>query len=248
MDKNIISSRRKRIFAALIDHVILSFLAAIACFFVLGNDWDLSGKEEMDEMLSVILIVCVLYVLKDSVAGMSPGRFIMGIAVSNYSAPGSVPNIFRLALRNFPLLIIWPVEFFVLAFSKQKRRLGDFISGTIVVKREDISTYKRVLVSVLFVLIFIILIFTSTGMVIKNSSAYRNAVTYIEASSEIEAEVGDILGYGFFPKGSVQVKNQYGYAQLRIKIRGENGSIFALLKMERKPDLAWQVIEMNVEK
>lgn len=61
-------------------------------------------------------------------------------------------------------------------------------------------------------------------------------------------KVGRIQGYGFLPTGSIQMRNQYGYAQMRIKVHGDKGSIDAVVTMQKKPGTDWQLEELNIMK
>ena len=230
----------------MIDHIIMSFLAGMGCLLAMGKHWDMASPGRMiGTMLPTMLVVFVVYFMKDSVRGMSPGRFVLGIAVRNHTEPSMIPGIGRLMLRNL-LLVIWPIEFFVLAFSKQKRRLGDHVAKTIVVRREDIPLGKRFLIFVILVLMFGLLFVGSSGAIIKKSSAYEHAIAYLEASPEVSAKVGKIVGYGFRPTGSIQVQNQYGYAQIKITVNGDRSSIVTVVTMQKEPDTDWQLEELKI--
>ncbi len=196
-------------------------------------------------MLPIMLVVFVVYFLKDSARGMSPGRFVLGIAVRDHSEPERCPNILRLALRNL-LIVIWPIEFFVLAFSKEKRRVGDRLAETVVVRRTDIPAGRRALSFVLLIVVFGVLFAGSISAIIKNSSAYEQAITHIEANAEISDKIGHIVGYGFFPTGSIQVQNHYGYAQIKIKVNGERGSLSVVVTMQKEPETDWQLKELRI--
>ena len=74
-----------------------------------------------------------LYFLKDAIKGISIGKWIMGIMVRDAVNVDNIPSIGRLFLRNL-LVIIWPIEFFILATNDEKKRLGDKIAKTTVVK------------------------------------------------------------------------------------------------------------------
>jgi uncharacterized RDD family membrane protein YckC len=230
----------------MIDHIIMSFLAGIGCLLAMGKHWDMADPGRMmGTMLPVMLVIFAVYFMKDSFRGMSPGRFILGIAVRDHSKPDVTPSIGRLVLRNL-LIVIWPVEFLVLAFSKHKRRLGDRVAKTIVVRREDIPVGKRFLTFVVLILVFGLVFVGSIGAIVKNSSAYEQAIVNIEASPDVNVKVGKIEGYGFLPTGSVQVQNQYGYAQIKIKVHGDKGSIVAIVSMQKEPNTDWQLKELRI--
>ena len=230
----------------MIDHIIMSFLAGMSCLLAMGEHWDMADPGRMlSIMLPVMLVIFVIYFMKDSFRGISPGRFVIGIAVRDHAEPNATPGILRLALRNL-LIIIWPVEFFVLAFSKQKRRLGDRLAKTIVVRREDIPPGKRILSFVLLIMVFGLVFVFTTGTLIKNSSAYEQAIAHLQTSPQVKEKVGKIVGYGFFPTGSVQVQNQYGYAQIKIKVNGNKNSIVTMVTLRKQPDTEWLLNELTI--
>src|SRR5688500_12026841 len=84
-------------------------------------------------MFAVMLPGFLLYFAKDSIQGISIGKWIMGIMVRDQMNPNEIPSFGRLLIRNL-FIIIWPVEFIVLAANPDKKRLGDTVVKTIVVK------------------------------------------------------------------------------------------------------------------
>jgi hypothetical protein len=95
----VIASRKRRILAFLIDHIIFSFLAGILVFFVLGSNWDEATPISiMMNMFIILPPIFIIYFCKDSVRGMSLGRYILGIAVRNRADPNSVPSILRVGV------------------------------------------------------------------------------------------------------------------------------------------------------
>lgn len=47
MTEQTISSRRRRIFAFMIDHIIMSFLAGMGCLLAMGKHWDMADPSHM---------------------------------------------------------------------------------------------------------------------------------------------------------------------------------------------------------
>lgn len=237
-----LASRRRRLLAIFIDHTTLCLVGAVAAFLAMGQNWDQTGFDRMNRLLPIALAVFALYFSKDSIAGMSPGRFVLGIAVREHNAAETVPSPLRLALRNV-LIAAWPIEFLVLVFSKQKRRLGDLIAKTIVVRRDDIPRRQRAVVFVSLALLLAMIFTASMPVIIKRSSAYQSALAYVEKSAEIQGRVGKITGYGMFPSGGIQVQNGYGLGQLELKVKGDKGSTTVHLQMEKEPNSAWEIKE-----
>lgn len=77
-----------------------------------------------------------------------------------------VPSLGRLFLRNL-FLIIWPIEFLILATNKQNQRLGDTLTKAVVLKnpiRSSKSSRIIALISVV-ILFFVFMIFIGGSMV-----------------------------------------------------------------------------------
>src|SRR5258706_1778768 len=121
-----LSSRKRRIAAFLIDHFVLTFLMVSLIFLILGPDF--MDKDSPARLMTAMLMVMVpgflIYFAKDSIRGISAGKWIMGIMVRDAGNPHEVPSWGRLLIRNL-FLVLWPVEFIVLAVSSDKTRLGD---------------------------------------------------------------------------------------------------------------------------
>ena len=72
----------------------------------------------------------IVYSFRDMVKGQSIGKRILGIGVRDISDNFTVPPVSRLFLRQI-FSFIWPVEFLVLVFSDEHRKIGDKIAGTL---------------------------------------------------------------------------------------------------------------------
>lgn len=81
MKEHTISSRRRRILAFMIDHIIMSSLTGMGCLLTMGKHWDLADPGRMmSAALLAMLAIFVVYFVKDSIRGISPGRFVLTIA------------------------------------------------------------------------------------------------------------------------------------------------------------------------
>lgn len=239
------SSRKRRIVAFIIDHFVLTFLIVSICFLALGPDF--IDKASTGKIISLPLIMSLgflIYLLKDSIKGISIGKWAMGIMVRDENTPEQTPSIGRLFLRNVPF-IIWPVEFIVLATSDQKKRLGDKIAKTIVVKNPNKpAQLPRILMLIGVAIAFFVLFIVLIGSAMKNSDAYKTAVNEIEKSEEIRIQTGGIKGYGIMPTGNISVSNNEGQAQLEIKVLGNTNDMHVNVYLE-KENGQWKVIEME---
>jgi uncharacterized RDD family membrane protein YckC len=243
----IFSSRKRRIAAFIIDHFIFTFLIVGIVFLSLGTDFmdENSLNNLITKVLPTMIIGLVLYFVKDSIKGISPGKWIMGIMVRNENNPAEVPSFGRLLIRNL-FLIIWPIEFIVLASSQEKKRLGDKTAKAIVVKNPNKPTkLPRVLALVGVGIAFFTFTFLFAGSAMKNSDAYKVAISEIEQNAEIISETGGIIGYGMMPTGNVSISNGNGQAQLEIKVLGNEKDLNIVVYLTKEPNGEWKLIELN---
>ncbi|WP_299680625.1 RDD family protein [uncultured Tenacibaculum sp.] len=242
-----LSSRKRRIAAFMIDHFVMTFLMVSIVFLALGpNFMDENNIGKMTStMLAVMLPGFLLYFAKDSIKGISVGKWIMGIMVRDANNPYDIPSFGRLLVRNL-FILIWPVEFIVLASSQEKKRLGDKTAKTIVVKNPNKpSKLPRILALAGVGIAFYTFTFLFVGSAMKNSDAYKVAVQEIEQNQEILDETGGIKGYGMMPTGSVNISNGNGQAQLEIKVLGNEKDLNISVYLTKEPNGEWKLIEMN---
>lgn len=241
------SSRKRRIAAFLIDHFVLTFLMVSIVFIALGPNFmdENDPSKMMTTMLFVMIPGFILYFAKDSLKGVSAGKWIMGIMVRDEKNPNEIPSFGRLFLRNL-FIIIWPIEFIVLATNDQKKRLGDKVAKTVVVKNSNKPTkLPRILALIGVGVVFFVFVFFFAGSAIKNSDAYKVAISEIEINEEILSETGGIKGYGMMPTGNVSISNGQGQAQLEIKVLGNEKDLNINVYLEKEPNGQWKLIEMQ---
>src|SRR4051812_794684 len=198
LEQNIVlSSRKRRIAAFIIDHFLMTFIMVLIIFLTLGRDFIKESNGTMPPMSMALMIPgFLLYFAKDVVKGISVGKWIMGIMIRDEREPGEIPSFGRLLLRNL-FIIIWPVEFIVLALNKNKQRLGDSIARTIVVKNPvKAKKISRILALAGIVMAFSTFMFFFMCAAVKNSEAYNVAIKEIEKNEEIIIKTGGIKGYG----------------------------------------------------
>lgn len=248
LEKNhVLSSRKRRIAALLIDHYIMVFLMVASVFLSLGTDFmDRTDFSDLiSRMLPALLIGFFLYFAKDSIKGSSPGKWIMGIMVRDEKNPMETPSFGRLFVRNL-FLIIWPVEGVVLVSGQDKKRLGDRTSGSIVVKNPNKGTLlPRILTLAGIGMAYVAFIFFFVAGAMKNSDAYRVAIHEIEQNESILSETGGIKGYGMIPTGNVSITNGNGQARLNIKVLGKTKDINVHAYLTKASEGEWKLIELN---
>lgn len=241
------SSRKRRIAAFIIDHFVMTFLMVSIVFIALGPNFmdENNPSKMMTTMLVVMMPGFILYFTKDSLKGISVGKWIMGIMVRDENNQNEIPSFGRLFLRNL-FIIIWPVEFIVLATNDQKKRLGDKVAKTVVVKNPSKPTkLPRILALIGVGVSFFVFVFLFAGSAMKNSDAYKVATKEIEQNKDIIAETGGIKGYGMMPTGNVSISNGQGQAQLEIKVLGNAKDLNISVYLEKEPNGEWKLIEMQ---
>jgi len=242
-DNLVISSRKRRIAAFIIDHITMSFLLVMLVFAFLGPNF--MNHLDIGRMLIGMLIGFFIYFSKDSIKGISFGKWIMGIMVRDENNFSETPSFGRLFLRNL-FVVIWPVEFIVLASSSKKKRIGDNVAHTVVVKKPGkLWVLPRIfgLVGVGIILVLFLFMFVVSAM--KSSDAYKTAIHEIENNTQTQAETGGIVGYGFMPAGSISVSNGQGEAQLEITVIGKDKTVEVNVTLEKEPDKEWKVIKLE---
>lgn len=242
------SSRKRRIAAFLIDHFVMTFLIVLIVFILLGPNF--MDENNPSKMISTILFVIIpgfiLYFAKDSYKGISVGKWIMGIMIRDENNNNEIPSIGRLFLRNL-FILIWPVEFIVLATNNQRQRLGDNVAKTVVVKNPNKSekTPRILTLFTVGITFFVFVIFIS-GNAMKNSDAYKVATKEINQNRDIINEIGGIKGFGMLPNGNIRKStNGRGQAQFEIKVIGNTKNISVSAYLEKEPNGKWKLIEMQ---
>jgi uncharacterized RDD family membrane protein YckC len=243
------ASRTRRIFAFATDHFIFCFLG-VALVFILGLEEPFENIDpEKFFMVGVFVMfpLIILYICKDFIRGISAGKWVFGIMVRDADDSQKVPENYRLFLRNL-FIIIWPIEFIVLALNPEKRRIGDMKAKTDVLTNPDkAKRSSRILVLVSILVLFFSFTFLITANTLKNSEAYKVATQYIESSPELKARIGEITGYGTFPSGNMSVSGISGSAQFRITVKGESDTEEVSITLEKDQFYGtWRVLKMEV--
>ena len=242
----IVSSRKRRIVAFILDHFIFTFLIVSLIFVFLGQSYldNIHSGKTLFIILLGIIFGFGIYFSKDSFRGISPGKWIMGIMVRDEKNRNEIPSFGRLLMRNV-FIIIWPIEFIVLALSDNKQRIGDILAKTKVLKNPNKPEKLPRVISLVGVgIIFFIFLFAFIGNTLKNSEAYKLAIQEIEKSPEIKKETGGIVGYGFMPTGNINVSGDEGEAQLEITVKGKSKDIDVNTYLESKNG-KWKLIELT---
>lgn len=243
----IISSRKRRIAAFILDHFIFTFSIVAFIFLALGTSYldNLNSGKFFSTTLIGFLIGFGIYFSKDSYKGTSPGKWIMGIMVRDEKDRNITPSFGRLFVRNL-FIVIWPIEFLVMALNDNKKRIGDNITNSVVLKNPNKPEKSPRIIALISVgVLFFIFLFVFIGNTMKNSEAYKLSIQEIEKNAEIKKDTGGIVGYGFMPTGNVRVSDGKGQAQFEITVKGKINDVEVSTYLEKAKDGEWKLIELN---
>lgn len=235
-----------RIAAVMIDYIIIFLLALLSVdysFMILSDQ-----AEGIFHLFNLfLLMVFILYLLKDIVYGRSIGKWTIGLEVRDSNNNEKKPNIIKLIVRNL-FIFLWPIEILMILFSKDNRRIGDKLANTEVYRISNKINKKRLAIVIgLIIIIFISTTFITVIGTLKNSSSYKIAIESIENNESIKETVGEPLRYGMIPSGSVSVSNGYGEASYVIKVKGQKDSIKVYIYLQKEPNGEWTVKNINYE-
>jgi uncharacterized RDD family membrane protein YckC len=242
-----LASIGRRIAAFFIDHILFTFCIVMGIFLMVGTEFeDIRGALiRIVGMLAILIPGLFIYTAKDTVKGISPGKWVMGIMVRDANDPTKVPNFGRLLVRNL-LIFIWPVEMIILATNPERRRLGDQIGKTVVLNNpKKANKVARVIPVVLVAGILLSGMFLLVASTIKNSGAYEEAIVQIESDAEIIENTGGITGYGYLPMGSIQMTNGSGTADLTIIVKGNTSNARVHIHLTKSSWGEWEKQEMS---
>ncbi len=206
-------------------------------------------EKENDIFPLITIIVAplglLLYLAKDNYKGISFGKWVMGIIVRDENSKIHSPSHLNLFARNLPL-IIWPIEFIAILFSKNKQRLGDKLGKTLVFRNQERpKKLLRVLSIIGLGLIFFVFFFTFVSSALKSSEAYKLAISEIERNEEIIDYVGGIKDYGWMPTGKVSVQNGEGTATYEINVIGENKEMSVKVELTKPKNKEWEITSFH---
>lgn len=242
-----LAPHHQRLFALILDYLLVVGTLNMAQKFFLGADWDLNPPSA--PWLALLAPGVILIAFKDILGGVSPGRWITGIAVTLASDPGSAPPWRRLVLRNL-FLVLLPLEAVMVFFDPYYRRLGDRVAGTVVVIPNRIAPYTRRLLglAILF-MITTLIIFGLEYWNVRRTAAYRTALEVAAAHPKVISAVGETPSFGDSP-GLTLLEDQQGpQAVVTLKAEGKQGAFEVKLVMRReRGSNRWRVETVTVEK
>ncbi len=146
---------KERIIAFVIDMICImlfnTFISLIMIFVI---------KNLLSDSIITSILMCVTIFCKDCYNGTSLGKKIMNIQIVDKKTLEPASPI-KCTIRNL-FYTIWFVEFIVFLFNKDRNRLGDYITKTIVthgIKKAKNINWIQIIVSVLFISLLYLSIF-----------------------------------------------------------------------------------------
>ena len=146
-----------RLIAVILDSV---FVAALLLVIAAAVQWRWPHLIEKQPPMTLaiacasaaILVTFIYYWLQEGAFGATMGKAIIGLRVTRQdgSVPGLGPSAVRNAFRLVDGLPLYVPGFFVAAFSRNRRRIGDFAAQTYVLEHSG-TVPERVTVVLLWV-------------------------------------------------------------------------------------------------
>jgi len=242
----------QRLKAFLIDFCIFALIPIFIFNVVIVLFFDF-GRLYMPMIYGVLAVVFLLFGFKDIFMGQSIGKRAAGIAVRDASDNAVIPSASRLFLRQI-LTLLWPIELFVLAFSRDGRKIGDKIAKTDVFslrvqnRHNQSARSKKGIRSVLIVVtLFVLVLFLGMSISMRNHAAFHVATDTIREHPEIVAAIGEIQSFGFFITGGISTSGNHGNANFTIRARGSHGRGRMYVRLQRHGGTGadWEVVRLE---
>ncbi|MEP0265052.1 RDD family protein [Dokdonia sp.] len=119
-----------RLSSMVLDHMIMTFVILIPSFILMFFSIKLEYRFEF----FLWPIILFIYMNKDFVKGQSISKRILGYKIVKLNTQKEA-SMLQCYFRNITIPLIWPVEV-VISYFSTTRRIGDYISGTEVVKSD----------------------------------------------------------------------------------------------------------------
>ncbi len=216
---HLLAAQHLRLFALLLDYLIVIGGLKLAEQVLLGEGWDLRLATEQASLFPLwwLAAITALFGVKD-LLGASPGKWVTGISVRRRDAPAQRPARWRLAARNASLLLL-PLDVYSLFRDAQFRRLGDRWFGTVVVVRHpELSAVTRAFGLGTLFLGFILAALLITSWNLRRTAAYQTARGAVLAHPGLAASLGEPVTLDSSP--DMELRLDRGRAVLVFKAKG----------------------------
>ncbi len=146
-----------RLIAIILDTIFVSAVLLVTSAAVLWRWPKITHGQSVVTIASAgaaatLLVVFIYHWLLEGAFGATMGKAIIGVRVTRYDS-GKVPGLGSSAVRNALRLVdalpFYLVGFFVAAFSRGRRRIGDYAANTVVLE-QPVSLGERITVALLW--------------------------------------------------------------------------------------------------
>lgn len=149
----------RRSSAFLLDYIF--FISIFGVMISLSGDFapvTAEGTMNLTFIVTVLLLL-FLYLLKDSIRGISLGKWCVGLMIRDAHYLDKIPSLWILSVRNFIALTTYPFEFGKIVFDSNNQRFVDVYFVTIVVENPDKAEFKLRALTASFLLLYFFLSF-----------------------------------------------------------------------------------------
>ena len=217
----------KRFLAFIFDSLFIFLLAFT--FYMLGGLIFKIDSEVYQSVMSIILLIIIFsyFLLGEFIYENTLGKYLAGIIVvddQNFEKPS-----FRSFIKRALLKIIFPIEGFVLLFSKQQKRLGDIWAKTVVVNKENnkLKSYLRLIIGLVSIVALMFCFCVIMGLAVKNTDYYRIGINYLTTNNKVE-----VVGL------PTEVNESRCKVDFIVPVSNENNDKYAVVAL-KKADGKW---------
>jgi uncharacterized RDD family membrane protein YckC len=167
-------------FFAFIYDILFILLAAFIIHMLFGLIFKLDSAGFQIIMIYITLIIIILYLLFGELFFKNSfGKYLFGIEVVDNERFESLS--LQSFLKRGLLKIIWPVEGFVLLFSKSSVRLGDLWAKSIVVNKVNnkLKPPARLITGIAVLIVLYFSFSISMGLAAKRTDFYQVGADYL---------------------------------------------------------------------
>jgi len=234
-----LSPHHLRLFALLIDYLLIVVLLNLGQQALLGADWDLRPPPDglWADVWPRLLAAGTMFLIRDALLGASPGKWLMGITVGRADAPMASPARGALLLRNLTLPLL-PLEALWVFVDPFGRRLGDKLAGTVVVSVPRAAAIgRRMLAFTAFLLAALLAGLLAAPWNMRRSAAYREAERVIAQDPKVARAAGLGASLAEPPQFDLELASDPARARIRFSVQGSLGTVEGelVLRMEVRP-------------
>lgn len=236
MENRINNTKGKRFLAFIFDLAFIMLLE-FTFYMLLGLIFKIDSEVYQNFMVFPLLLILISYLFfGELIFKNTLGKYLLGIEIVN-NEKLEKPTLQSYIKRGL-LKIIFPVEGFVLLFSKTQKRLGDLWANTIVINKETnyFRPSARVLIGIIALLVLVFSFRISMGLAVKNADFYNIGINNINSNTSIK-----IIG---LPKFVNQTRHTVNFF---VPISNENQDKYAIIYLE-KNGIDWSVSHTDYTK